>query len=110
MRKLAPGGRSMRLSNQFPLNRVHHRLQPIVGAKLLVDMVQMVAEGLGADAQRARDLAAVPAFREEAQFTGAAVHFCTASGAVAGQTRGLLRAVPSRLCRNRELYPFLELA
>ena len=43
-------------SDELSLQRMHDRFQTIVRAQLLVDVVQVVAQGLQADAKRLRDM------------------------------------------------------
>ena len=40
-------------SDEFPLDRVHDRFQAIVSSQLLVDVMEVIAEGLRADAENA---------------------------------------------------------
>jgi len=35
--------------DQFPLNRIHHRFEAVVGSELLIDVVKMIAKGLRTD-------------------------------------------------------------
>jgi hypothetical protein len=52
-----PAGNSWGMSSdELSLQGVHNRFQTIVRAQLLVDVVQVVAQGLQADTQSLRDL------------------------------------------------------
>jgi hypothetical protein len=55
------------LLNQLPLDGIHDCLQAVVSTKFLVDMVEMIAEGLRANPQRACNIIAILAFGEQAQ-------------------------------------------
>ncbi len=54
-------------SDQLALDGIHDRLQAIVSAEFLVDMVKVIAEGLRANSQRVCSITAVLAFGEQAQ-------------------------------------------
>ena len=59
-RKLAnPGEQITSMSDQLSLNGVHHRFQTIVSAQFLIDVMQVIAESLGTDAERTGDVVAV---------------------------------------------------
>jgi hypothetical protein len=49
------------------LDGIHYRFKAIVGSEFLVYVVKMITEGLRANAQSARDLIAILAFREQPQ-------------------------------------------
>src|SRR5256885_11123543 len=68
---LTPRGRELRgpLFDEPTLLRVGHRLKAGVCAKLAVDVVEVIAERLGGDAQLAGDGRGVAAFSEELQDT-----------------------------------------
>ena len=68
---LNPLGRELRgpLFDEPTLLRVGHRLKAGVCAKLAVDVVEVIAECLGGDAQLAGDGRGVAAFSEELQDT-----------------------------------------
>src|SRR5438046_870156 len=68
---LNPRGRELRgpLFDEPTLLRVGHRLKAGVCAKLAVDVVEVIAECLGGDAQLAGDGRGVAAFSEELQDT-----------------------------------------
>jgi hypothetical protein len=56
-------GARLRL-DQLPLDRIHDSFQPIVGPELLIDVVQVITEGLQADVKRFRDLGGILALGE----------------------------------------------
>ena len=67
-RKLAnPGEQITSMSDQLSLNGVHHRFQTIVSAQFLIDVMEMIAKGLGADVESVRDLLAFFALGEQAE-------------------------------------------
>ena len=55
------------LLDQLPLDGIHYCFQAVVGAEFLVDVVEVIAEGLRTDTQRAGNLIAILAFGEQTQ-------------------------------------------
>lgn len=56
--------RRIELSNQLPLKGIHYGFQAVVSSQLLIDVMKMVAHGLGADLQGASDILRILAFSE----------------------------------------------
>ena len=54
-------------SDELPLDGIHDCFQAVVGAEFLVDVVKVIAKGLGANSQRVCNVIAILAFGEEAQ-------------------------------------------
>jgi len=54
------------LSDQLPLNGIHHCFQAVVGAEFLVDVVKMITEGLRANPQGVGNIITILAFSEQA--------------------------------------------
>ena len=55
------------LSDQLPLNGIHHCFQAVVGAEFLIDVVKVITEGLRANPQSVGNLITILAFSEQAQ-------------------------------------------
>ncbi len=53
--------------DKFPLDCIHHCFQAIVSAEFLVDVMEVIAEGLWANTQCTCNIIAVFAFGEKAQ-------------------------------------------
>ncbi len=64
-RKARPYRAVRKTSDQFSLNGVHYGFKAIVRAEFLIDMVQMVAKSLNADAESRHDLFRFFAFGKE---------------------------------------------
>ena len=54
-------------SDEFPLDSVHDRFQAIVGSQFLVDVMEVIAEGLRADAENASNLITILALCEPSE-------------------------------------------